>query len=284
MMANKLLLIAVQGALYRAKFLRYYTYRRFVSIDRYSLSIKSIPSFQSSFSSNALIKVKTKRNTSLFCFNHDKDEIVRGEVACALENNLPAIPALRRKAMLPQPILFHPLKHHLGYIREFIQAHKDADDSFLQAQLKTLGSSQPDLYLGPLSPQQITHETIAYLQAHHALEPGAYRLYLSVGEAEYQMISLSDESEWVLRWGVVEGRYVHLHPARYSRHTLRVKANALKSAIAVSVAALRYKQPLSLALVNQVRTQWLGLVPIPELLPGGTLSRLVYLLKGKETS
>ncbi|WP_188503200.1 hypothetical protein [Pontibacter amylolyticus] len=185
---------------------------------------------------------------------------------------------------LPQPILFHPLKHHLVYIRQFIQAHSEADDSFLQAQLRTIGSSQLDLYLGELSALQIADETILYLQKHHTLAPEAYRLYLSGSGAAYQLISLSDESEWVLRWGVVEGRHVHLHPARYSRYTLRVKANTLKSAVAVSMAVRRYKQPLSLALVNQVRTQWLGLAPIPSSLTSGTFARLVYLLDDKETS
>ncbi|WP_255594279.1 hypothetical protein [Pontibacter sp. HSC-14F20] len=175
------------------------------------------------------------------------------------------------------------MKHHLGYIREFIETHTDAEDSFLRAQLKTLGRSQLDLYLGKLSAQQIANETTLYLQKHRALAPDAYRLYLSDSGAEYKLISLSDESKWVLRWGVVEGRHVHLHPARYSQHTIRVKANTLKTAVAVQIATRRYKEPLSLALVNQVRTQWLELAPIPAYLPEGGLGKLLHLLGGKDT-
>lgn len=181
---------------------------------------------------------------------------------------------------LPQPILFHPLKHHLGHIREFVHSHANAEYAFLIAQLKTIGSSQLDLYLCKLSAQQIAYETILYLQKHHTLEPGAYQLYLSGSKANYGLITLSDESKWVLRWGVVEGRHVHLHPARYSQHTLRVKANTLKTAVAVCIAVKRYKQPQDLQLVNQVRTQWLGLAPIPNFPPDGALAKLIERLTG----
>jgi hypothetical protein len=180
---------------------------------------------------------------------------------------------------LPKPILFHPLKHHLGYIREFIKTQQEAEEAALIAQLKTIGSSQLDLYLGELAPQQIARETILYLQGHHTLEPEAYRLYLSDSDASYRILTLSDGSKWVLRWGIVEGRHVHLHPARYSLHTLRVKANTLKTAVAMIIAARRYKQPLGLQLVNQVRPQWLGLAPIPVYLRDSALARLLYLLE-----
>ena len=181
---------------------------------------------------------------------------------------------------LPQPILFHPLKHHLGYIREFIKRQTDTEDSFLQTQIRTLGSSQLDLYLGPLSAQQIARETTLYLQAHHLLEPNAYRLYLTPTEGAYRLIALSDESKWVLRWGIIAGRHVHLHPARYSQQTLRIKANTLKTAVAVSIAIRRYRQSLNLKLVNDLRTQWLKLPPIPTFPPDGTLAKLVRLLEG----
>lgn len=203
-----------------------------------------------------------------------------------MRNNSLAIPALRRKAMrypdLPQPVLFHPLKHHLGYIREFIQAQANAADDFLSAQFKTIGSSQLDLYLGDLSIHQIAEETILYLQKYQCLEPEPYRLYLTTGGAGYGLTTLSDGSGWVLRWGVVEGRHVHLHPARYSRHTIRVKANLLKAAMAVSLAMKRtgIAEP-DLSLVNQVRRQWLGLAPIPAFLTSDTLLRLIYLLGSK---
>lgn len=182
---------------------------------------------------------------------------------------------------LPKPILFHPLKHHLGYIREFIQTQIAAEEARLIMKFKTIGSSQLDLYHGNLPAQQIADETILHLQKRHTLEPNAYRLYLSgIGKA-YQLIKLSDGSSWVLRWGVVDERYVHLHPARYSQDTVRVKANTLKTAVAVSIAILRYEQPLELHLINQVRTQWLGLAPVPAYQQESILAKLMSLLVGR---
>ncbi|MBF8965430.1 hypothetical protein I0P70_19430 [Pontibacter sp. FD36] len=182
---------------------------------------------------------------------------------------------------IPAPILFHPLKHHLGYIREFIKKQATAEETTLVAQLKTIGSSQLDLYLGELSTQQIAHETILYLQKHQILEPEAFQTYLSSSEADYRVITLSDESSWVLRWGVVEGRHVHLHPARYSQHTIRVKANTLKTAIAVNIAALGNQQPPDLQMINRVRQQWLNLPPVPLFLPQSLLHNLLLLLKAR---
>ncbi|EJF10325.1 MULTISPECIES: hypothetical protein [Pontibacter] len=180
---------------------------------------------------------------------------------------------------IPAPILFHPLKHHLGYIREFIKEQATAEEAALVAQLKTIGSSQLDLYLGELLTQQIAYETILYLQKHQILEPEAFQTYLSSNKADYRVITLSDESSWVLRWGIVEGRHVHLHPARYSQHTIRVKANTLKTAIAAKMAALRNQQPPNLQMINRVRQQWLNLPPVPLYLPQSLLHNLLLLLK-----
>jgi hypothetical protein len=181
---------------------------------------------------------------------------------------------------LPRPVLFHALKHHVLYIREFIRLQHMADEASLKAALRTIGRSQLDLYLGALSPLQIATETIDYLQEQGALEYDAYRGFISGAGADYRVFTLSDGSDWVLRWGEVAGRHVHLHPARYSRETMRVKANTLKTAIAVNVEIRRDRQQLNLQLINQVRTQWLELAPVPVFLPNSTLAHLVQLLDG----
>lgn len=164
---------------------------------------------------------------------------------------------------LPKPILFHPLKHHLQYIREFIRLNTFAEEADLKAVLRTIGSSQLDFYTGDLAPQQIAQEVIAYLGEKEFLSAEAYRLYLSAAESDYSTLRLSDGSEWILRWGIVAGRYVHLHPGRYARHTIRVKANTLKTAVAARIAARRSaRSETDLHLINQVRAQWLGLSPV----------------------
>ncbi|MBC5994825.1 hypothetical protein [Pontibacter cellulosilyticus] len=164
---------------------------------------------------------------------------------------------------LPEPILFHPFKHHMGFILAYIQENRSIDPQLLRTDLLTLGTSQLDLYFGPLSSEQIAKETVLYLQEHNLLTPQAFRYYLQSGGSDYRCITLSDNTDWVLRWGVVANRYVHLHPARYASHTTRVKAAALKTAIATVIAATQLSLPASeLSTINKVRKEWLGLSPV----------------------
>lgn len=81
-----------------------------------------------------------------------------------------------------------------------------------------------------------------------------------------------------LRWGVVAGRHVHLHPARYAAHTIRVKANVLKTAIAALIAAGGQREEVAIGLVNQVRAQWLALPPVKSLSEEAGAARLMKLL------
>jgi len=162
---------------------------------------------------------------------------------------------------LPEPILFHPLKHHLGFLKDFVASSIASPEPELIRTFKRIGGSQLDLYIGPLSPLQIAEEVILYLQQQCLLMPEEYQSYLGAGG--YRLCSLSDGSAWTLRWGVHAGRHVHLHPGRYSLHTLRVKANHLKTALAVAIASIKYNQPVTLPLLNQVRAGWLALPPVP---------------------
>lgn len=178
---------------------------------------------------------------------------------------------------LPKPILFHPLKHHLGCIRELVQESINLPEAQLQKALRTIGGSQLDLYIGPLTARQLSEEVILYLQQQDLLQPEAFREYLAPNG--YRICTLSDASVWALRWGVHEGRHVHLHPGRYSPHTLRVKANHLKTAIAVAAASIKYGQPINLELLNQVRAAWLALPPVPGYTPEEGLGKVILLLQ-----
>ncbi|WP_242929538.1 hypothetical protein [Pontibacter vulgaris] len=182
------------------------------------------------------------------------------------------------KANLPAPILFHPLKHHLGYIKSFIQEHITNPISGVIAALQSIGTSQLDFYVGTLSPMQIAEEVILYLQQHNLQEPEVYYTYLAGTGTHYRTITLSDGTDWVLRWGVIVGRYVHLHPARYASQTIRVKAVSLKTAIAATMAAQQLNTTIDLQLVNHVRTQWLRLPPLTILKPTEGAGRLLELL------
>ena len=182
---------------------------------------------------------------------------------------------------LPKPVLFHPLKHHLLYIRSFITENAATPEAMLKAALRTIGSSsQLDFYTGLLSPWQIAQESILYLQQKDLLAPEAYRLYLAACGTDYRVVSLSDGTDWVLRWGVVAGRHVHLHPARYAANTTRIKANILKTAVATLLLAQRQgKKEADLQLINQARAQWLGLAPLKEYHAEEGLGKLIQQLQ-----
>jgi hypothetical protein len=163
------------------------------------------------------------------------------------------------------PVLFHPLKHHLLSIRNFIEAHALQGETVMPevaARLTTLGNSQMDVYTGALSSATLAADVTQHLADHHLLEAGAYAGWLQVSGG-YRLITLSDHSQWVLRWGEVPARYVHIHPARYSPFTIRVKASTLKTAIVVCIWQWQHPlEPGQLAGVNQLRRDWLQLPPM----------------------
>ena len=182
-------------------------------------------------------------------------------------------------AALPEPALFHPLKHHLGYIKEFIREQYTLPAPDIRTALQTIGTSQLDFYIGRLTPFQITSEVLHHLQQNSLLQPDAYQSYLAAKGSHYRTITLSDASGWVLRWGVVAGRFAHLHPARYAAQTIRVKATSLKTAIAATIAARKTNTPtIDMELVNYARTAWLGQPPLSVLHPTEGAGKLLKLL------
>lgn len=126
-------------------------------------------------------------------------------------------------------ILFYPLKHHLLYIQSFIKK-LTVESCDMTKELQRIGASQMDLYLGTLHVDELENELIYQLKGMGYLQLEAYQKWIKQGNG-YRQIKISDGSEWVLRMGNMESHYVHLHPARYSKHTMRIKASTLKTII-----------------------------------------------------
>lgn len=187
---------------------------------------------------------------------------------------------------LPAPVLFHPLKHHLGYIQAFVEHNATIPIAELKAALLTIGGSQLDLYTGSLSPLQIATEVLQHLDNLQLKQPSAYQKYLATAGAAYRLVTLSDGTDWVMRWGVVEGRYVHLHPARYAQYTLRVKAIVLKTAIAAVITANKRGKiaVMDTDFINEVRAAWLALPPVKDLSSSEGLGSMIALIKDSATS
>jgi hypothetical protein len=164
----------------------------------------------------------------------------------------------------PENILFNALKHHRGFICRQLQ---QASIPSLPDLLKTLGNSQMDIYYGALDLPALYNEVITLVPTDN---------YLSWLNGGYKEITLSDTSRWVLLHGTEPGKYIHLHPARYSPHSLRVKATILKTAIAIIVTGITP----DLNAVNHIRQSVLALSPVKSMEQCEHLWEVLEMLKG----
>jgi hypothetical protein len=151
--------------------------------------------------------------------------------------------------MQAEHILFHPFKHHLSFIAAAIRSGE------AHAALKTLGASQFDLYTGAYSEASIRSQVAALLSSHTRT---TYQEWIAANNGHRALV-LPDGSGWTLRY-LEQERFVHLHPARYASHTVRIKANAMKTVVALLLAG--YTVPEA-AVINLVRKE-IDLSPVAE--------------------
>ena len=83
----------------------------------------------------------------------------------------------------------------------------------------------------------------------------------------WKKITLPDESKWLIKKGNKEERYIHIHPAKFSEHTIQVRATTLKTVLTLCI----HKIPIhddaehNLRSVNEQRISFLQLSPIKSL-------------------
>jgi hypothetical protein len=170
-------------------------------------------------------------------------------------------------AEVSSPILFNTWKHHAATLRRRIERLVGPDAlEQLSQQLVVMGTELMDLYTGSLTPGEIAEKVLAHLKAEQRLGLEAYRKWLQASGGYGVMTFPEEGSRWVLRMGDADGRFVHVHPARWAPHTRRVRANVLKTAVMV-LAHVRVHggSPRDVAVINQIRRQHLGLSPIGNL-------------------
>ena len=138
---------------------------------------------------------------------------------------------------VPEPLVFNPLKHYLQFIRDFVNLNiricsgSECESKKLIKELKHLGTSVMDVYTGPLSLENIFNEVNSYLIIKRLLTRDLFASWSGTSFNNFKITSLSDNSQWTLKYHENEKRYVHIFPARLSPYTFRIKANTLKSAI-----------------------------------------------------
>ncbi len=160
------------------------------------------------------------------------------------------------------PVMLNGWKHHIGYLinqtSKWIHKPEQMFPLFV-TKLKMMGESQFDLYTGYMEPAAIANELTDTLKGFRAYEQQAYFRWVDSSTNLYWQLPVSDGSEWTLRKGETDDYYIHIHPSRQSKHTQRLKANHLRTALATLVMAAMQDVKPDFPLLNRVRREYLGL-------------------------
>jgi hypothetical protein len=161
---------------------------------------------------------------------------------------------------IPIPIRFNPLKHHRNYM---LNALASVSPEEIIGLLEPVCNNYNDVYTGALSPTAIGKEIIRILTKEKVLRKDDFARWLQ-GNNGYRKLSLEDGSEWIVRLGNEDERYIHLHPSRDGKHTVRFKGSSLKTVFLIKALQKGSNEPILLENVNQARLL-IGLSPIKKL-------------------
>jgi len=162
---------------------------------------------------------------------------------------------------IPTPILLNCWKHHLEFLR--IKIGQCSNLQEIAEDIKSLGENSIDLYLGQLTPKEISDEVIALLLNNQILAEEQFKVWLRESPKIFRELDLSDGSRWTILPGTKPNRYVHIHPSRYSLNTLRIKAQSIKTAVGLVVMHPKKSfSQIPLKSINDIRQNMLGLSPI----------------------
>jgi hypothetical protein len=181
---------------------------------------------------------------------------------------------------IPEPILFNPLKHHLGFIRDFINLRCETEinlsDADLIMELKHLGTSVMDVYSGDLTISKICREVLEFLIEKKLSDKDMFSTWAGLKINEYKVISLSDGSDWTVKYHNSNVRFVHIFPARGSRSSFRIKSNTLKSALIYNIKV--GKDFITGDDLNSVRPL-LGLSPVKDPIETDAIVEMIEILR-----
>ena len=168
-------------------------------------------------------------------------------------------------SICPAPFLLNALKHHVGYIKEFVHQAKSENlrPEQVNVHMMKIGKSMIDIYYGKLTQMDIVQDIKAHLESIQCYNATSFYQYISSTNKNFRNIKLGDGSIWTLLIGNEQERYIHIHPSRGSEHTLRARATALKTAIFLLI--FYPNDPLEASfvnLVNVVRTKFMQEAPI----------------------
>ena len=173
------------------------------------------------------------------------------------------------------PFEFNLIKHHLQFIRNEL---KYAETPALPDLLNRIGNSQFDLYTGVLYPPEIIRDLRMYLEREAVFGRIPFIKWLG-SRRGFRTVTIRDGSVWVLRCVPEADRFLHIHPARYSPNSIRVRSVSLKSAF-LALTEIRKAPEEALDVVNRVRQMYLELPPLKNIDPRQGTGKIMELLSG----
>lgn len=182
---------------------------------------------------------------------------------------------------IPEPILFNPLKHYLAFIKDFVNSRtmsiNDPGLNELTREIKHIGTCVMDIYTGSLTMDKIFSEIKDFLELTGISGENDYKAWAGTHFNDYRIITLSDTSQWTMKYHNNKTRYVHIFPARSSPYSFRIKANTLKSAILYIIVI--GKDFVSEDDLNAARAL-AGLSPVREVADAEAVTEMIEILRG----
>jgi hypothetical protein len=86
---------------------------------------------------------------------------------------------------IPEPVLFNPLKHHLGFMKGFIDYYTDNESNNYKlpiSELKHIGRSVMDVYTGLLQVDRICIEAEEILKKRALFKRDVFAAWTSINE------------------------------------------------------------------------------------------------------
>lgn len=171
-------------------------------------------------------------------------------------------------------VTFNTYKHHFKFLLNQIQIWQNQEWKQVDTKLIGIGENLLDFYIGELTVENICDECIHFFKSLNVTDKVAFTKWLY--PLEYRKIALSDTSEWIIKEGNNPNLFVHIHPAKHSPQTVRVRASTLKTVLAVMIKSGSISEQMSenLQTVNKIRTEYLRLSPVKSLQRGKGIFQL----------
>lgn len=183
--------------------------------------------------------------------------------------------------VLSHRVRFNPWKHHMLWVKsqieEFLRnnpASFTANEALIN-EIKAVNNNQVDIYTGSILPEDLTKTIDNELCQNNIVSREDFQIWMKV--PEYRIFTLEDGSKWVLRLGIENDQYIHIHPARNSPHVVRVHGSSWKAALVTKILGLD-PENINLNRYNEIRENYLSLSPVKSLINNTRLWKTMHLL------